>query len=149
MNLTPHRLEVDTRFAIHDSTPGAVFVMCHTGFYNGFAMLGDCVSSIRYKTNVHDFSSGLELINRLRPVSFDWKSTGMHDFGLIAEEVAEVEPLLTTSNKEGTVEGVKYDRLGVVLINAIREQQAQIEQLRRVISVLEQQNKELSSRLGA
>ena len=123
--------------------------MCHNGFFHGFAALGDCGSSIRYKTNVQGFSSGLELISRLRPVSFDWKATGMHDLGLIAEEVAEIEPLLTTYNKEGKVEGVKYERLGVVLINAIREQQAQIEQLRRSISALEQQNKELSSRMGA
>ena len=51
----------------------------------------------------------------------------MHDLGLVAEEVAEVEPLLVTHNEKGEVEGVKYDRLGVVLINAIKEQQAQIE----------------------
>jgi hypothetical protein len=71
----------------------------------------------------------------------------MHDFGLIAEEVAEVDPLLVTYNKHGQIEGVKYERLGVVLINAIKEQQAQIEELRRLVSTLEQQNKILSGQL--
>jgi type III secretory pathway lipoprotein EscJ len=47
--------------------------------------------------------------------------------GLVADEVNKVEPLLTTTNAGGQVEGVKYDRVGVVLINAVKEQQAQIE----------------------
>ena len=47
--------------------------------------------------------------------------------GLIAEEVADVEPLLATYNDKGEVQGVKYDRVGVVLVNAVNEQQTQIE----------------------
>ncbi len=47
--------------------------------------------------------------------------------GLVAEEVAEVEPLLVNYNENGEVEGVKYDRVGVVLLNAVKEQQIQIE----------------------
>ena len=47
----------------------------------------------------------------------------MLDMGLVAEEVNAVEPLLTTTNTSGAVEGVKYDRVGVVLINAVKEQQ--------------------------
>ena len=56
--------------------------------------------------------------------------------GLVAEEVAEVEPLLVTTNKQGEIEGVKYDRVGVVLINAVKEQQAQIEQQQMQIAEL-------------
>ncbi len=84
-------------------------------------------SSIRYKTNVNSFTSGLNLVKRLRPVSFNWKIGNAPDFGLVAEEVAEVESLLTFKNNKGEIEGVKYDRLGVVLINAVQEQQAQME----------------------
>ena len=57
----------------------------------------------------------------------------MLDMGLVAEEVAAVEPLLTTTNAKGEIEGVKYDRVGVVLINAVNEQQAQIEQQQKQI----------------
>ena len=95
--------------------------------------LATCGSSLRYKSNVHAFIGGLSLINRLRPVSFDWKSNGMHDVGLVAEEVAAIEPLLTTTNAKGEVEGVKYDRVGVVLVNAVKEQQAQIESQQKQI----------------
>jgi hypothetical protein len=49
------------------------------------------------------------------------------DLGLVAEEVAAAEPLLVTRNEKGEVEGVKYDRLSAVFINAFKEQQAQIE----------------------
>lgn len=54
-----------------------------------------------------------------------------HDLGLGAEDVANVEPLLVTYNNKGEVEGVKYDRVGVVLVNAVKEQQTQIESLER------------------
>jgi carbonic anhydrase/acetyltransferase-like protein (isoleucine patch superfamily) len=95
--------------------------------------ISTCSSSLRYKTNIAPFSSGLNLVNRLRPITFDWKDGGMKDLGLGAEDVAVVEPLLVTRNEKGEVEGVKYDRLGVVLLNAVKEQQAQIEAQQKLI----------------
>lgn len=100
---------------------------------NGANQISACASSIRYKQNINTFSSGLDLIRRLRPVSFNWKQGGAADMGLVAEEVAELEPLLVTQNDKGEIEGVKYDRIGVVLINAVKEQQAQIETLKRTV----------------
>jgi len=93
-----------------------------------------CTSSIRYKKNITDFGRGLDLISRLRPVSFNWKGDDKHDFGLVAEEVAEVEPLLATYDAKGVIQGVKYDRVGVVLINAVKEQQAQITALQTLVT---------------
>jgi hypothetical protein len=82
------------------------------------------------------------LVTRLRPVSFLWKGSGREDLGLVAEEVAEVEPLLVTRNERGEVEGVKYDRVGVVLINAVREQQEQLTEQQRQ---LERQQKQIDA----
>ncbi len=101
--------------------------------------ISSCSSSIRYKENIRQFNSGLSLVSLLRPVSFNWKDGGMSDLGLVAEEVAALEPLLTTTNAKGEIEGVKYDRLGVVLVNAVKEQQTQIEDQRRTIDQLRQQ----------
>jgi len=95
---------------------------------NGSLELAACSSSIRYKQNINPFRPGLSLIKQLRPVSFSWRSNNQADMGLVAEEVNRIEPLLTTTNNKGQVEGVKYDRVGVVLVNAVNEQQAQIEQ---------------------
>ncbi len=89
--------------------------------------ISTCSSSIRYKQNIHAFQAGLSLIQKLRPVSFNWRANNLADLGLVAEEVAKVEPLLTTANDKGEIEGVKYDRVGVVLVNAVQEQQRQIE----------------------
>ena len=82
------------------------------------------------------------LIKRLRPIRFSWKQDGMRDVGFVAEEVAAVEPLLVTYNDKGQIEGVKYDRISAVLINAIKEQQAQIEAMRK-------ENLEMKARLAS
>jgi len=50
--------------------------------------------------------------------------------------VAKAEPLLVTHNEKGEIEGVKYDRVVVVLLNAVKEQQAQIEQEKAQIETL-------------
>lgn len=94
---------------------------------NALFQLSFCSSSLRYKTNVRPFGLGLDLLRQLNPITFDWKDGGTSDLGLGAEDVAEIEPLLVTYDKSGRVEGVKYDRLGVVLLNAVKEQQTQIE----------------------
>ncbi|MBK9165737.1 MAG: tail fiber domain-containing protein [Acidobacteria bacterium] len=101
-----------------------------------------CASSIRYKTNVAPLLSGLKLIQRLRPVTFDWKERFETDLGLIAEEVAEVEPLLVTYTEKGEIQGVKYKQIAVVLINAVKEQQAQIEVQQKLI---EQQQRQIDA----
>jgi type III secretory pathway lipoprotein EscJ len=53
--------------------------------------------------------------------------------------VAAIEPLLVTRNASGQVEGVKYDRVAVVLLNAVKEQQAQIARLGEEVRALRQQ----------
>ncbi|HBE81702.1 MAG TPA: hypothetical protein DDW24_02850, partial [Blastocatellia bacterium] len=63
----------------------------------------------------------------LRPVTFDWIVSGDRDLGFIAEETAKIEPLLTFKNKDGDIEGVNYGRMSAVFVNAIKEQQEQIE----------------------
>jgi len=105
----------------------------------GGGSIGQCSSSLRYKKNLRSFQTGMYIINRLKPITFDWKLDGMHDLGLGAEDVEKVDPLLVTYNKDGQVEGVKYDRIGVVLINAMKEQQQQIERQKTMIDDLEKE----------
>lgn len=110
--------------------------------FDASLVLSACSSSGRYKTKINSFTSGLDLVRRLQPVSFNWKADNKADMGLIAEEVAEVDAGLVTHNDKGEVEGVKYDRIGVVLINAVKEQQAQIEEHQKLI---EQQQKQIDA----
>lgn len=112
--------------------------LCRSNFLGvGTNVVLNCNSSaLRYQTNINGFNPGLGLIKKLRPTTFDWKDFGTRDFGLGAEDVAAIEPLLVTYNEKGEVEGVKYDRIGVVLINAVKEQQKQIEKQRDEIAEL-------------
>jgi hypothetical protein len=105
--------------------------------------ISSCSSSLRYKTNITPFSFGLNVVNQLRPISFDWTKGGMKDVGFGAEDVARINPLFVTYNKAGEVEGVKYDRLSVAFVNAFKEQQAQIETQREQINRQQQQINEL------
>ena len=91
--------------------------------------LSACSSSERYKDNIQDLGLGLDTIMSLRAVSFDWKGTGQNDFGFVAEEVAALNGLLATYNKDGEVQGVKYDQLTAILTNAIQEQQGKLEDI--------------------
>jgi hypothetical protein len=122
--------------------------------------VGLCTSSLRYKTGVRPFRGGMDILKRLRPIGFTWKQGGAPDIGLGAEEVEKVEPLLTFRNAKGQIEGVRYDRLTAVLVNAIKEQQAQIQQQQaeiqqeqaqvrqqgQQIASLQRQNKEVKAR---
>jgi len=111
-------------------------------------------SSLRLKTKVKPFFNGLDIIRRLRPISFNWKEDGRPDFGLGAEDVARVAPSLTFNDDKGEIAGVKYDKLNLLLINAVKEQQqqiekqqAQIELQRKQIATLQFSNKSLGRRL--
>jgi len=112
-------------------------------------VLALCSSSRVYKENIAPFNGGMDIVKLFRPVTFDWKQRGEHDLGLIAEEVAEIDPLLVTHNPNGKIEGVKYDQIGMVLINAVKEQQAQIQQQQKQIETLRKQNTALNARLRA
>lgn len=87
-------------------------------------------SSLRWKTNVQPFIGGLNIVKQLRPITFTWKEGGQPDIGLGAEDVAKVAPSFTFTDNKGEITGVKYERLDLLLINAIKEQQSQIETLR-------------------
>ncbi len=96
-------------------------------------------SSLRYKMDLEPYAGGMDLVNRLAPVHFSWKNSGLPEIGLVAEEVAAVEPLLTFKNEKDEIEGVKYETLSVVLINALKEQQAEIRALQQQVSALRDQ----------
>jgi Chaperone of endosialidase len=108
-------------------------------------------SSLRYKTAVQTFKGGLNVVDRLRPISFSWKVNGNPDIGFAAEEVAQIEPLLALYNEKGEVEGVKYNQISVVLVNSVKEQQAQImaqeAQIKRLLAA-QTENQQLKVQLA-
>ncbi len=100
-----------------------------TGFYPS--------SSIALKTNVRTYGNALETVKRLRGVRFDWKGSGKPSVGLIAEEVEEVVPeIVAHEGKTGTAAGLNYDSLVGVLVEAVKEQQAELAGLRAEVQQL-------------
>jgi hypothetical protein len=95
-------------------------------------------SSVK-KEDFQPFSAGLDIVRRLNPVSFRWKNGGTEAIGLNAEEVAEVAPEFVTRNAKGEIEDVRENSLSVVFINAIKEQQKQIEEQAARIKQQQQQ----------
>ncbi|MFN2577511.1 MAG: tail fiber domain-containing protein, partial [Pyrinomonadaceae bacterium] len=100
-------------------------------------------SSLRWKTKVQPFLGGLDIVRRLRPISFNWKEGGQRDIGLGAEDVAKVAPSFTFTDSNGEITGVRYERLDILLINAVKEQQQQLEHQRHEIAQLQGQVRQL------
>ncbi|MFZ1702152.1 MAG: tail fiber domain-containing protein [Pyrinomonadaceae bacterium] len=98
--------------------------------------ISSCSSSLRYKTNIGQFSQGISFVNKLRPITFDWKDGGMRDVGFGAEDIAKIDDRFVTYNSKGEVEGVKYDRMSVVFVNALKELQEQIASQQKEIETL-------------
>lgn len=93
-------------------------------------ILTNCTSALsseRDKTEARPFTSGLDVIERLRPVSFRHKENGKLGIGLNSEDVAEIEPSLIQRDDGLAIESVNETSLSMLLINAVKEQQLQIE----------------------
>ena len=94
-------------------------------------------SSRKYKNNIKDLTNGLNMLNRLRPVTFDWKNNKTHnDIGMIAEEVNEIFPTIVYKNSDGEIEGLEYGKLVTVLAAALKELSVEVQELKRQIKEL-------------
>ena len=99
-------------------------------------------SDARLKENIQEIPNALASLDKIRGVTFDWtdefiKDHGgeddyfvrKHDVGVIAQEIQAVLPEVVAEREDGYL-AVKYDRIVALLIQAIKEQQQQIDELR-------------------
>ncbi len=94
-------------------------------------------SSRKYKTNIRNLTNGLNIINNLRPVMFDWNNKDIkNDIGMIAEEVNEILPTIVYKNSNGEIDGLEYGKLVAVLTTAVKELSAEVQELKRQINEL-------------
>jgi trimeric autotransporter adhesin len=100
-------------------------------------------SDIRFKENITPIENALEKISKISGNTYDWKEENKvehgyegSDVGVIAQEIEEVLPQLVQTRENG-YKAVKYDKLVALLIEGIKEQQSQIEELRNKINKLE------------
>jgi len=90
-------------------------------------------SSARYKNNIRDSVYGLGDVLQLRSAMFEYKSDGRTDVGLIAEEVFDVIPELVPLDSEGRPDAVSYDRMVSVLVKAVQELSAELNELKQKV----------------
>ena len=90
--------------------------------------LGTIVSSRKYKENISEMGSASKFIYKLKPVKFNYKmdETKQERFGLIAEDVFEVEPKLVVFDGEGKPDAVAYQDLPMLLLNEIQRLEKRI-----------------------
>ena len=102
-------------------------------------------SSKRFKEDIHDMGEASTSLMRLRPVTFHYKQEydsgdGRLQYGLIAEEVAEVYPELVVYDDQGRVKTVLYQQFSGMLLNELQKQHRQTQ-------VQKEQLAELTERL--
>jgi len=95
-------------------------------------------SDERLKTNIQPLQDSLSNILQLEGISFNWKENGQANIGLIAQDVEKVFPELVSTDSEG-MKSVEYGNLVAVFVEAIKEQQKQIDVLRKEVEELKRE----------
>ena len=107
-------------------------------FVTSGGQLGTITSSRRFKKEIKPMDSVSEAILSLKPVTFHYKSdaTNTAQFGLIAEEVANVNSDLVLRDKEGKPYSVRYDQVNAMLLNEFLKEHRRVKDLETTIARL-------------
>jgi hypothetical protein len=110
----------------------------HSLYINSAGQIGGVSSSIKYKENVYNLQD-IDWLFNLRPVLYNYKNCNPSDiqYGLIAEEVERINPLLVIYGADNKPDGLMYERLTVPMLKAIQDQKKEIETLKETINKLE------------
>ncbi len=119
---------------IGTSSPGYALTVAGTAWVTSGSWSG---SDKRWKTNINNLDGSLNKVMQLKSVSFYWKKDEYPEMnfnddlqiGFIAQDVENIVPEIVTTTKNG-FKGVDYAKLTPVLVEAIQEQQAQINDLK-------------------
>jgi hypothetical protein len=102
-------------------------------------------SDIRYKKNITQIPNALSTLQQLNGVYYDWKVADFpskhfnnnRQIGLIAQEVEKVYPELVETDKDG-YKSVDYAKLTPILLEAMKEMQAEMQVLKAAVKALQQ-----------
>jgi hypothetical protein len=116
-------------------------------FIDAAGQLGTKSSSIRYKEEVQNMGDTSDKLFNLRPVTFRYKQALADgskpvEYGLIAEEVAQIYPDMVSRNAKGQIETVQYSKLTPMLLN-------EVQKLRQLLDQQAELTRQLESRLAA
>jgi len=107
---------------------------------NGAGQLGTPPSAARFKDDIKSMNKASEAILGLKPVTFRYKKEidpeRAPQFGLVAEDVAKVNPDLVARDAKGELYTVRYDAVNAMLLNEFLKEHRKVEQLEKQIEAL-------------
>jgi len=129
-------------------------------YVNADGKLGTLLSSARFKDAIKPMDKASEAIHALKPVTFHYKKEldpkRIPQFGLVAEEVAKVNPDLVTRDANGEVYTVRYEAVNAMLLNeflkehrTVQEQKATIGELKSTVEKQEATNAQQQKQIEA
>jgi hypothetical protein len=97
-------------------------------------------SSQRFKDEIKPMDKASEAILALKPVTFHYKKEvdpkGIRQFGLVAEEVAKIDPALVTRDAKGQIYTVRYDAVNAMLLNEFLKEHKKVQDLEKQVEAL-------------
>jgi len=111
-----------------------------TCYVDNDGKLGVFLSSRRFKTDIADMGAASEALLALRPITFRYKpeldKTRTPQFGLVAEEVAKINPDLVTRDAKGELTTVRYEAVNAMLLNEFLKEHKKTEELEATVASL-------------
>ena len=134
---------------------GQIFNVISAGgtpvFINSNNKLGTMTSSRRFKEQIKPMERASEVLFALKPVSFRYKKgidpLGVPQFGLVAEDVEEVNPDLVVRDREGKVNTVRYDQVNAMLLNEFLKEHRKVQDLEKGMAAVTAQLKEQAAQI--
>jgi Chaperone of endosialidase len=121
---------------IYGATPSAGIPV----YIDSNGQLGTVPSSERFKDQITPMDKTSEAILSLRPVTFKYKKEidpkGASQFGLVAEEVAKVNPALVARDAQGKIYTVRYEAVNAMLLNEFLKEHRTVQELKKEIAAL-------------
>jgi hypothetical protein len=105
-------------------------------FVDQFNVIGISASSRRFKHDIQPIDKASEAILALNPVTFKYNAdkNGRTQYGLIAEEVATVNPDLVVQHKDGQISTVRYEQVNAMLLNEFLKEHKKVEELQAIVA---------------
>ena len=120
---------------------------------NSKGQLGVATSSARFKDNIKPMKDASEALLSLEPVTFRYKkeldSLGIPQFGLVAEQVAKVDPDLVVRDESGKPFTVRYEAVNAMLLNEFLKEHRTVEEQSATIAALQSASARQESALAA
>jgi hypothetical protein len=90
-------------------------------------------SDLTLKKNLELITNPTDKLMQLNGYSYQWKSDDSHQYGVIAQEVEKILPYAVSTGNDG-IKGVSYNQIIPVLIEAVKEQKKELEELRNILA---------------